>query len=135
MKKCKLGEIADFKTGPFGTQFKASEYTSSGYPVINVKNIGIGNIIDNDIDFISEETRARLSEHIIHEGDIVFARKGSVVKASDTVLGIVIGGLKGLVSAFIFGAAAILLSYASPAMTAYTAGSYICLAVKAVMGI
>ena len=78
MKKCKLGEIADFKTGPFGTQFKASEYTSSGYPVINVKNIGIGNIIDNDIDFISEETRARLSEHIIHEGDIVFARKGSV---------------------------------------------------------
>ena len=78
MIKCKLGEIADFKTGPFGTQFKASEYTSSGYPVINVKNIGIGNIIDNDIDFISEETRARLSEHIIHEGDIVFARKGSV---------------------------------------------------------
>ena len=78
MRKCKLGEIAKFKTGPFGTQFKAAEYTQSGYPVINVKNIGIGRIIDNDIEFVSEKTRNRLSEHIIHEGDIVFARKGSV---------------------------------------------------------
>lgn len=78
MKKCKLGDIAEFKTGPFGTQFKASEYTNSGYPVINVKNIGIGRIIEDDIEYVSEETRNRLSDHIIHEGDIVFARKGSV---------------------------------------------------------
>lgn len=62
-------------------------------------------------------------------------RKGAVVKASDTVLGIVIGGLKGLLAAFIFGAVTIFLSYASPAMAAYTANSYICLAVKAVIGL
>lgn len=62
-------------------------------------------------------------------------RKGSVVKASDTVLGIVIGGLKGLVAAFIFGAVTIFLSYASPAMAAYTANSYICMAVRTVIGL
>ena len=78
MRKCKLGDIAEFKTGPFGTQFKANEYTKDGIPVINVKNIGNGKIIDNDIDYISPSTRDRLSRHIIHEKNIVFARKGSV---------------------------------------------------------
>ena len=38
MNKVKLGEIADFQTGPFGTQFSASEYVSAGVPVINVRN-------------------------------------------------------------------------------------------------
>ncbi|MCR5782282.1 MAG: hypothetical protein K6G90_06035 [Clostridia bacterium] len=62
-------------------------------------------------------------------------RKGTVVRTSDTVLGIVIGGLKGFISAFIFGAAAILLSYVSSGMAEYTAYSYICMAAKAVIGI
>ena len=78
MRRCKLGDIADFKTGPFGTQFKASEYTQTGIPVINVKNIGNGLIIEGEIEYISPKTRDRLSSHIIHHGDIVFARKGSV---------------------------------------------------------
>ena len=34
----KLKEIATLKTGPFGTQFKASEYVDEGIPVINGKN-------------------------------------------------------------------------------------------------
>ena len=75
---CKLKEIAILKTGPFGTQFKASEYVDEGIPVINVKNIGYGNLYYEDLDFITEETRDRLSEHILQTGDIVFGRKGSV---------------------------------------------------------
>ena len=77
-KICKLKEIAILKTGPFGTQFKASEYVDEGIPVINVKNIGYGNLYYEDLDFITEETRDRLSEHILKTGDIVFGRKGSV---------------------------------------------------------
>lgn len=77
-KICKLKEIAVLKTGPFGTQFKASEYVDEGIPVINVKNIGYGNLYYEDLDFITEETRDRLAEHILHTGDIVFGRKGSV---------------------------------------------------------
>lgn len=74
----KIGEIASLKTGPFGTQFSAKEYTDSGIPVINVKNIGYGQIIEDELEFVSEQTRDRLSEHILHTGDIVFGRKGSV---------------------------------------------------------
>ena len=78
MNKVKLGEIADFQTGPFGTQFSASEYVSAGVPVINVRNIGYGNIIEQDLEFVSEETKKRLRAHILKTSDIVFGRKGSV---------------------------------------------------------
>lgn len=77
-KVVKLGDIASLKTGPFGTQFSAKEYTSEGIPVINVKNIGYGQILENELDYIRESTRDRLSEHILKTGDIVFGRKGSV---------------------------------------------------------
>lgn len=77
-KVVKIGDIASLKTGLFGTQFSAKEYTSEGIPVINVKNIGYGQILENEPDYIHESTRDRLSEHILKTGDIVFGRKGSV---------------------------------------------------------
>lgn len=77
-KVVKIGDIASLKTGPFGTQFSAKEYTSEGIPVINVKNIGYGQVLENELDYILESTRDRLSEHILKTGDIVFGRKGSV---------------------------------------------------------
>lgn len=78
LRKTKLGELVEFQTGPFGTQFSASEYVNEGIPVINVKNIGIGMVIRENLDYISEQTRDRLSQHILKTGDIVFGRKGSV---------------------------------------------------------
>lgn len=78
IKRVKLGEIASLKTGPFGTQFSAKEYVSSGIPVINVKNIGYGQIITDGLEYVSEDTKTRLSEHVLQTGDIVFGRKGSV---------------------------------------------------------
>ena len=74
----KIGEIASLKTGPFGTQLSAKEYTHSGVPVINVKNIGYGQILEDELDYINESTRDRLAGHILSVGDIVFGRKGSV---------------------------------------------------------
>jgi type I restriction enzyme S subunit len=68
----------NFQTGPFGTQFSASEYTKEGIPVINVKDIGFGNILTANIEHVSEQTRDRLSQHILKEEDIVFGRKGSI---------------------------------------------------------
>ena len=77
-KQVKLEEIASFQTGPFGTQLKASEYSITGTPIINVKNIGYGNLILDDMDYVPEEVCLRLSNHLLQEGDIVFGRKGSV---------------------------------------------------------
>lgn len=69
---------AELKTGPFGTQLKASDYTEQGTPVINVRNIGFGGIRADKLEFISTTTRDRLSSHILRNGDIVFGRKGAV---------------------------------------------------------
>lgn len=66
------------QTGPFGTQLKASDYVESGTPVINVRNIGFGIIIDENIEYITDETRDKLSSHILRKDDIVFGRKGAV---------------------------------------------------------
>ena len=78
MRIVKLRDISELKTGPFGIQFRASEYVTEGIPVINVKNIGYGSLLVSGLDHVSENTLERLSEHKLQEGDIVFGRKGSV---------------------------------------------------------
>lgn len=78
MRVVKLVEISELKTGPFGTQFSANEYVIDGIPVINVKNIGYGNIIETGMGYVGQSTVERLSDHRLQEGDIVFGRKGSV---------------------------------------------------------
>jgi type I restriction enzyme S subunit len=81
--RIRVGELvatdeAELKTGPFGTQLKASDYTEHGTPVINVRNIGFGEIRPDKLEFISPTTRDRLSSHVLRTGDIVFGRKGAV---------------------------------------------------------
>ena len=66
------------QTGPFGTQLRASDYTDSGTPVINVRNIGYGDLRDDKIEFVPEAVVERLGAHILQTGDIVFGRKGAV---------------------------------------------------------
>ena len=78
MRTVKLREISKLKTGPFGTQFSANEYILEGTPVINVKNIGYGDIITTGLDYVGIDTLERLADHKLREGDIVFGRKGSV---------------------------------------------------------
>jgi type I restriction enzyme S subunit len=69
---------AEVKTGPFGTQLKASDYVEEGTPVINVRNIGFGDIRPEKLEFIADKTVQRLSSHLLQAGDIVFGRKGAV---------------------------------------------------------
>mgnify|MGYP001374678114 CR=1 FL=1 len=67
------------KTGPFGTALKASEYTATGVPLISVREVGYGTFhIDERTPKVSEKTTSRLPEYLLREGDIVFARKGSI---------------------------------------------------------
>ena len=73
-----ISEFAQLQTGPFGTQLHSDEYVSFGTPVINVKNIGYGHIVSENLDYLSEETCERLSSHRLLFGDIVFGRKGSI---------------------------------------------------------
>jgi type I restriction enzyme S subunit len=69
---------ADLQTGPFGTQLKASDYVEDGIPVINVRNIGFGDLKPEKLEFVSDETAERLATHLLQRQDIVFGRKGAV---------------------------------------------------------
>lgn len=69
---------ARLQTGPFGTQLKASEYVAEGIPVINVRNVGFGEVRADDLEYITESKAEQLHHHILREGDIVFGRKGAV---------------------------------------------------------
>ena len=69
---------ASIQTGPFGTQLKASDYTDKGVPVINVRNIGYGDLRREKLEFVPDWIADRLSVHVLAESDIVFGRKGAV---------------------------------------------------------
>ena len=78
MNKVKLGAIAEIQAGPFGTQLHKNEYVSEGTPMINSKNIGHGEIIDNNFDFVPSSVCHRLPQYILKSGDIVFGRAGTI---------------------------------------------------------
>ena len=79
-----IGELmrsgeASLQTGPFGTQLKASEYVEDGVPVINVRNVGFGEMRTDDLEFVSEAKAEQLHRHRLLPEDIVFGRKGAGV--------------------------------------------------------
>jgi type I restriction enzyme, S subunit len=68
----------DLQTGPFGTQLRAAAYADAGTPVVNVRNIGYGDLRTDKLEFVPEEVAVRLAVHLLQAGDIVFGRKGAV---------------------------------------------------------
>ena len=82
-KSYKLGEISTIQTGPFGSQLHQSDYVESGVPCIMPTNIG--RMLDfqlADIAHITEDDACKLSRHIVHEGDIVYSRRGDIEKCA-----------------------------------------------------
>ncbi len=69
---------ASLQTGPFGTQLSAAEYVLEGIPVINVRNVGFGDVRADDLEYVSEGKAEQLHHHVLRTGDIVFGRKGAV---------------------------------------------------------
>ncbi|MGV1048294.1 MAG: restriction endonuclease subunit S [Solirubrobacterales bacterium] len=78
-----VGELVDeghgdIRTGPFGTQLRASDYTEFGVPVLNVRNLGYGVVREAHLEHVPDKVRERLATHLLEVGDIVFGRKGAV---------------------------------------------------------
>lgn len=46
--------------------------------MINVRNVGFGDVRDADLEYVSEAKADQLHHHILRRGDIVFGRKGAV---------------------------------------------------------
>lgn len=64
------GSIFD---GPFGSDLKTADYTSSGVRVIRLENIGRLKFFDEKESYVSNEKYRSLIKHAVGEGDIIFA--------------------------------------------------------------
>lgn len=73
-----LSDIADVKTGPFGTALHASDYVLSGTPIITVEHLGERSITRQNLPLVSEADKQRLCSYCLQTDDIVFSRVGSV---------------------------------------------------------
>jgi len=78
IKKISTLKNKSVKTGPFGLMLHSSDYVDEGTPLILVKNIQNGKIVDADIPKISKIDTDRLSNYKVREGDMIFTRVGRV---------------------------------------------------------
>lgn len=74
------GVTAD--TGPFGTQFAASEYAAGGIPMVNPTHIQDGRIEPTEDSTLPLDVAQRLARHAFKLGDIVLGRKGDVGRSA-----------------------------------------------------
>ncbi len=84
---CTLGELlregsGDIQSGPFGSQLHASDYKTSGVPVVNPTHLGFNEIVDQDIPRINQDDANRLDRHYLQEGDVLIARRGDFSRFS-----------------------------------------------------
>ena len=65
-----------FCDGPFGSNLKSSHYVEDGVRVIRLQNIGVGELLDHDLAFISEEHYQSLPRNHCRPGDVVIGTLG-----------------------------------------------------------
>ena len=82
-KSYKLGDIATIQTGPFGSQLHQSDYVDEGIPCIMPTNIGqMLDFHEDNLAYITIEDSERLSRHLVHEGEIIYSRRGDIEKCA-----------------------------------------------------
>jgi type I restriction enzyme S subunit len=69
-------------TGPFGSNLHSSDYRSQGVPLILVKHVNNGKILEEDLPLVGEHKSAELSRYRLKEKDIVFTRVGAVGRSA-----------------------------------------------------
>ncbi|MCG9890828.1 MAG: restriction endonuclease subunit S [Thermosynechococcaceae cyanobacterium MS004] len=73
-----IGDIADVKTGPFGSVLHESDYVIDGTPIITVEHLGDFGVEHFNLPMVSDEDKDRLKLFSLKVGDIVFSRVGSI---------------------------------------------------------
>jgi type I restriction enzyme S subunit len=74
----RLGEVADVKTGPFGSALHESDYVEDGTPIITVEHLGDVGVIHANLPRVSAFHRNTLKMYTLEVGDVVFSRVGSI---------------------------------------------------------
>ncbi len=73
-----VGQIAEVKTGPFGSALHESDYVQAGTPIITVEHLGERGVEVDTVPKVSPEDRRRLRAYSLRAGDVVFSRVGSI---------------------------------------------------------
>jgi type I restriction enzyme, S subunit len=73
-----VGEIADVKTGPFGSALHEKDYVKVGTPIITVEHLGDYGVLHSNLPLVSDFDKKRLKAYLLQKGDVVFSRVGSV---------------------------------------------------------
>jgi type I restriction enzyme S subunit len=81
-REVRLGDVADIKTGPFGSTLHQSDYVEAGTPIVTVEHLSDHGLVHNNLPLVSDIDKQRLKGYVLHEGDIVFSRVGSVDRNS-----------------------------------------------------
>ena len=74
----RLGEIASFRTGPFGSALHKSDYTSDGVPIVNPMHIVDGQLVPSRTMTITESAADKLAEFRLAPGEVVIGRRGDM---------------------------------------------------------
>jgi len=78
-----LGNIAEIRTGPFGSLLHESDYVKKGTPIITVENLANGVVILlKTTPRVSDDDKKKLKSYVLRGGDIVFSRVGSVDRSA-----------------------------------------------------
>ena len=78
----KIGDIAEVKTGPFGSTLHEKDYVDHGTPIITVEHLGERGVVHDNLPMVSDYDKKRLKPYSLQIGDIVFSRVGSVDRNS-----------------------------------------------------
>ena len=73
-----LDEVAEVKTGPFGSALHAGDYVRIGTPIVTVEHLGEYFMIHQNLPLVSDTDKNRLSAYTLQAGDIIFSRVGSI---------------------------------------------------------
>jgi type I restriction enzyme S subunit len=77
-----IGDIASVQTGPFGSQLHNRDYVPDGTPIVTVEHLGQRKMTSQNLPFVSDSDKERLSKYTLEYGDLVFSRVGSVDRCS-----------------------------------------------------
>jgi hypothetical protein len=69
-------------TGPFGSNLHAHDYRNEGVPLILVKHVLDGHILNEDLPLVGEHKVGGLERYRLAVGDIVFTRVGAVGRSA-----------------------------------------------------
>ena len=66
------------QTGPFGSKLSSSDFIDTGVPVLTIGNVQYNGLALNDLKYVSHEKAEELERYTLENGDILFARMGTV---------------------------------------------------------